>query len=179
MKYKTVIFITFFSPALVAANCNTGIQEVAHRIAPSENLRNCYLQTAALATMPHQEPKLICIPGAGSAEQTECHIFPGITERDLSELFPRQLHGKYSITLKSCRNKIDDFNGNVRINSDEIRFGSVMFCEILKRKSTSYKLSCSNEDPTAGTSETTITIKPSKFGLLIGGKNYIRCPNDE
>lgn len=179
MKYKTVIFIALFPPAVVAANCNTGIREVAHRIAPSENLRNCYLQTAALETMPHQEPKLICIPGAGSAEQTECRIFPGITDRHRSEMFPRVLHGKYSLTLKSCRNKIDDFNGNVRINSDEIRFGSVMFCEILKSKSTIYKLYCSNEDPTAGTSETTITIKPSKFGLMIAGKSYIKCPNDE
>lgn len=149
MKHKTFIFITFFFPTLVAAKCNTGINEVAHRIAPSKTLINCYLRTAALETMPHQEPKLICIPGAGSAEQPECHIFPGITDRHRSEMFPRLLHGKYSITLKSCRKKIDDFNENVRINSDEIRFGSVVFCEILKKKRTSYKLYCSNEDPTA------------------------------
>jgi hypothetical protein len=179
MNQLTAISTIFLSTVSVATNCQIDHKEAAPCFSPSKNPSSSYPRTVALATMPHQEPKLICIPGAGPAEQRECRIFPGITDRHRSEMFPRVLHGKYSLTLKSCRNKIDDFNGNVRINSDEIRFGSVMFCEILKRKSTIYKLYCSNEDPTAGTSETTITIKPSKFGLMIGGKSYIRCPNDE
>ncbi len=93
-------------------------------------------------------------------------------------IVPSFFHGKYSIDYKSCFNPVDDFNGNMRIYRDEIRFGVIMRCDVLKKNGNNFRVHCFNEDPNDRSKPFFIRLKKRKSGIIVNGKKFTACPDD-